>query len=303
LSSISNAVVLQVLRNKTISSTASWAADAASWLDLAPASVATNSRGYSRAFLVDPSGWLGTVTLPYTQSTNGAAVTNTARVLIISTISSVLPVSSSSPVSASGFNDIWITPERSKPIDSSGATWSSWNGKGEDLVVQRINLHQLFHRVILYNRDGPSRPGYFTMDGAGPEAVPNELDSYFLDGSTLSLLGGSLVASSSEMITKDLSRFYESGNWTDTIGPGPPSPAANDFQSVAYNFIMSPTNGIGPYAVSSSLLEFMSAYSSWANLSPCFDYRSKPANKVPENLILQDIVGCFSGSGSCAIVP
>src|SRR5689334_3602689 len=56
LGAVSNAVVLQALRNKTVSSGNTWYTDSAAWLNMSPNAIATNARGFSRAFVVDPAG-------------------------------------------------------------------------------------------------------------------------------------------------------------------------------------------------------------------------------------------------------
>src|SRR5579872_58865 len=105
LGAISNAIVLQALRNKVVSSSTTWASDAALWANMAVSSITTTPRGYARAFLVDPGGWLGNVTLPYTQSIAGVVISTSARILIVSTIAKDLPVSTRASVSAGEFND------------------------------------------------------------------------------------------------------------------------------------------------------------------------------------------------------
>src|SRR5262249_43531602 len=76
--SISNAIVMQVLRNKTVSSTNTWASDAALWTGLPTTSITTNPRRNTRAFLMDSSGWLGSTTLPYVQTNTGTTVPTSA---------------------------------------------------------------------------------------------------------------------------------------------------------------------------------------------------------------------------------
>lgn len=106
LSAMKDALVLYVLRSNTIPSSTTWTTNISKQLGLAPSEIATNRRNLSRAFLIDNSGWLGTVTLPYTVAPGGVTTTpSRARLMIVSTIAKgPLPVASGAPGTAS-FND------------------------------------------------------------------------------------------------------------------------------------------------------------------------------------------------------
>jgi type II secretory pathway pseudopilin PulG len=311
LGAISNAVVLQAIRNKTISSTNTWAADAAGWVGLPTSSIATNSRNYGRAYLIDGSGWLGATTLPYIQTNSGTPVPASARVMIVSAIARGLPASivSGNPGNAM-FNDLWTTRDGYKPND---ATWSAWPGTGEDLVIQRINLQPLFHRVILYSRD-TNTPCSFSIDGTGqlpvPATTPSQWESYYLHGSVLQMFTNSVMVVS-EIANKDMSRIYEAGAWSDQIGPGPPAVYSTNMDQIAYAFANSAfppvtKKGDNTLGVADSLLAYMNAYASWANMSPCFSYGGNGnPTKVVEYQLMSAVAGCFTGSasGTCTIVP
>jgi prepilin-type N-terminal cleavage/methylation domain-containing protein len=311
LQAISNAVVLQAIRNKTISSANTWASDAAGWLGLPSSSIATNSRNYGRAFLIDGSGWLGTTALPYIQTNSGTTVPTSARLIIVSAIARGLPASitSGNPGNAM-FNDIWNTTDGSKPNDS---TWSTWQGTADDVVIQRINLQSLFHRVILYSRD-TNTPCFFTIDGTGALPVPattaNQWESYYLHGSVVGMYTNSVLLVS-EIANKDMSRVYEAGSWSDQIGPGPPAAYSTNLDQLAYAFVNSSfppvsKKGDNTLGVADSLLAYLNAYASWANMSPCFSYGGNGnPTKVVEYQLMSAVAGCFGGSasGTCTIVP
>ena len=294
LGAISNAIVLQVLRNKTIPSTNTWFSDAAKWLDMSPAGVASNPRGYARQYLVDTTGWLGNPAAYNPQSTNGtgAMVPSKARIILLSNIGSAVPAPPPS------FDDLWNTPDRMVP-----GSWAGWNGKAEDLVVQRINLQPLFHHVILYNRDTNNFIAYFSIDTNGPAPVtPSQVDTYYLDGSVLGLYSNNAtVLTSTELINRDLSRTYLDGLWTDDIGPGPVSAGSSNLQSTAFAFLLSPPRS-QTRGVVDALSSFMNAYSSWAGT--CFN--NVPAS--PQNQILLSVMQCFisqdtnGNKGPCTLV-
>src|ERR1035441_9394685 len=103
--------------------------------------------------------------------------------MIVSTVAGPpLPVSSGQ---SSSFDTIWNTPLRAKP-----STWTAWTGRGEDLVIQRINLDPLFCRVILSPIDWTSSGSFAITNGivsttTTVASVPS--DTWCLQGSVLSL--------------------------------------------------------------------------------------------------------------------
>jgi hypothetical protein len=304
LGSISNAIAMQAIKNKTISSTNTWSSDAATWAGLSPTGVTTTPRKYARAFLVDGSGWLGSVTLPYVQTNTGTTVPTSARVMIVSTISQPLPVSTGVPTAAS-FNDIWNTPDKTKP-----STWTTWTGKGEDILIQRINLQPLFHHVLLYSRD-TNVACYFSVDANSQLAIQPQYEAYYLHGSRLGMYTNSVLLLS-ENVNRDMSRDYEAGAWSDQIGSGPPASAnSTNLDAIAYAFVNSSfppvsKKGDNTVGVADTLLAYLNAYASWANMNPCFSYGGNGSvNKVVEFQLMSTVVNCFGGSasGTCTIVP
>lgn len=307
LNSLSNAIVLQALKNQNLPSANTWAANAAIWAGLPVSAITNTPRNYSRAFLIDGSGWLGTNSLPYTQANTGTTLPASARVMIVSAIGGPkpLPVSTGTP-SAASFNDVWNTPDGTKP-----ATWSTWTGNGRDIVVQRINLQPLFHRVVLFNREPNTNiQCYATINGGSPLQFTNQWDAYYLHGSVLGL-GTNSNLLLTEVINSDMGRSYESGSWSDQIGGGPPATLGTNLDNLAYAFVNSPfppstKKGDNTIGVADSLLAYMNAYASWANMDPSFSYGGNgQANKVVENQLMQTVSSCFGGSaqGTCTIVP
>ena len=215
----------------------------------------------------------------------------------MSTIAKDLPVSSRASVSASEFNDIWNAPDRSKPTDSD---WSSWPGRGEDLVIQRINLGPLFHRLILYNRDPNSLCSY-SIDTNGPSRIVAQQDAYYLDGTTLGLYDTNSMLVSTEVIHKDVSRVFDTGTWKTSAGSGP-APVPQSFQEIAYAFLTAQPNQLGAQSLVNDLTAYMNAYSSWASSTPCF-YDANTTNTAAQYQILYPLVNCFSPPGPCALVP
>jgi type II secretory pathway pseudopilin PulG len=273
---ISNAIVLQVLRNKTVPGTNTWAFDTAAWLNMSPLAIATNARGCARQYLVDRSGWLGSPASYNAQTSNGTTNPLNARIILLSTIAGTLPPSPD-------FTDLWNTPERAVP-----SSWAGWKGRGEDLVIQRLNLQPLFRRVILFNRDGVNGPAYFSIDTSSLSGVQPLIDAYYLNGSDLGMYSGTNLLST-EMIVRDISRDYHSGVWTDDPGPGPLSGTSSNLQSLTVAFLLSgPASGTRGFV--DAMASYMNAYSSWAGT--CFAPGFGSAGP-PQSLILQDVNNCF----------
>src|SRR5205823_4391806 len=118
--------------------------------------------------------------LPYSQPTTGSRVTDglgnliapvSPRLMILSSISAPLPASVVSGVGLSSgayaFNNIWDSTEGTVP-----AGWT-WAGKGDDLKVQRLNLDDLFIQLSLNNANTNTSPGKYSIEGVGPNTVPN----------------------------------------------------------------------------------------------------------------------------------
>src|SRR5437899_1114918 len=203
LGAISNALTLQILRSNTVPSATSWATNASSWMGLPISAITQNPRRYGRVMFIDTNGWLGTVSLPYTQGVWGTNNAPTqARMMIVSCLSGTNGVSQTSGALASSvFNEIWNTPRGSKP-----GSWTNWKGNVDDLFIQRLNIQPLFRRVMLFNQS-TSTNWIYGINGTVNTLTTNELSSYYLDGSVLGLYytNGSLQAS--EIIKRDSSRL------------------------------------------------------------------------------------------------
>ena len=330
LAAFADAFVNYSLKSNNIPNEYTWSQVVGTQLGVAPADVATNSRRYARAFLIDGGGWLSTnlnglsAGSPPPGWNQGPGGTTTApggaRLLIVSSLAGSLNssffnfLSGGARPSAAVFSNIWSTPQGSKPADAS---FSGYKGTGEDLLIQRINLRPLFHRIILVN-DDIGTPPYFTIDGAVyPVGVTNGTGwtSYYLDGTVLGLCdtnaaGPTLTAE--EVVRKDISRVFEIGYWRDEIGIGPHRVGLTDPTTImAYFFgAPSPPNpkwGTSTKGVANALSAFMFGYSAWANqtisgTNACFTYGGQQGgqNQDPEYNLIQAALGCFTGNNGGA---
>jgi type II secretory pathway pseudopilin PulG len=312
LNAISNALALQIIRNASIPGSTNWAQSAASWTQLPLPTITTTPRGFSRAFLLDGSGWLATNAY-YTQDTNGTILPpNSARAMIVSSIARLNPPVTTGTPSTASFNDVWNTSDGARP-----STWAAWSGNGGDVVIQRLNFQPLFHRVVLLVRDTNSAaPSYAINNSALVPLSTTNIDAYFLDGSVLGMYTNNGLALS-EIIKKDMSRVFEAGLWGDQISAGPPVSVvtSTNLETVAYNFINSPAptgslKGDTVYGAAEQLLAYMLAYSSWASTNnagnTCFYYNGTgQPTKVEEYVLMNNVITCFGNgaNGTCNLVP
>ena len=299
LNAISNALVLEVLRSKTIPSETTWSQAAANWTLRPVTTITTTSRRLPRAYLIDTNGWLNTVTLPYTQRTNGTAASPAgARVMVLSTIARNLPVTSGR-IASSDFSAIWNTAENAKPITTA---FTAWAGKGEDLLIQRINLEPLFHRLILMNRDKLAiAPPQFSINTTNTSVLATNgagFDAFYLDGTIVGLCDYSGTPILRFQLTEDCSFVFEGSIWQDQISGGGSSEAmAADFADLSAAFLKAqwypganqPGRGDQQGALT-AMFNLMLVYQLWGNQFPHFNKHEANATQVPEFTLLNDLV-------------
>jgi type II secretory pathway pseudopilin PulG len=335
LAAFSDAFIQHVLKSNNIPSELIWAQAIATELNMAKADVTNTSRRLGRALLIDNSGWLNSSSnLPldnvgWNQGTGGTTdAPGNARFLILSSIAGSLPSSffniagGGARPSSTVFNDIWGTAQGSKPTN---IVWNAYAGTGEDLLIKRINLEPLFHRVVLVNGDtNLNGRGAYSINGSSRMAVPpggSGVKVYYLDGTVLGLGTNDIGAPigvplmSQEVVRKDISRVFERGIWRDEIGVGLTGPNVPDFAAIAALFINTTnppagapysTWGPTPRGVAEILSAYMYGYSGWANESPCFGYHGITGNGnfPPEATLIGDALSCITkNNGGGVLVP
>jgi prepilin-type N-terminal cleavage/methylation domain-containing protein len=308
MGAISNAITLQILRDYSISNQAGWATPVANWTKRTVSQVSTNNRRFARLFFYDQGGWMANTPFIQTNAGTGAVVPLNARIAIVSTIAKALPYTNG-PLSTPNFNSIWNSTQGTKP-----SFFSSWTGNPDDLVVQRVTLDPLFHRLILCNRDknGSVTPAFsINSTNTDPNARINVLtgggsDSYYLDGSTVCLwVNGTLT--NRFVLTRDTSRTFEAGQWGgQPSGSGEDgSTTAQDFVNTAKAFISTAAipgahSGSDTQGALSAFYTFMYAYTLWANGCPHFQYITSGGATIKNSLdwVILDTLGANGVGGS-----
>jgi hypothetical protein len=255
--------------------------------------VTANERGVARIFLIDPALRIGITNnaasgyaLPYTQTVLGHIYPGSTvvrpvspRLMIVSSVSTPLPGSLVSGVGLSSgaysFNNLWLTAEGAIP-----SFWS-WNGRADDLKIQRIDLSDMFVQILLNNRDTNSIvtavPSYAISTGTAtfPTATVAygcRFPMYFLKGSEIRLRNVAGTIEYSEILTQSKSFTFEFGSWQPesfiSTSVGQPTPM--DLQR-AFNLFMASTpnafanGGASQTTVSNSMMNFLTNYIAWRN--------------------------------------
>jgi len=236
--------------------------------------ITTNSRKFTRSFLVDPNFLIGTNVLPFTQVNNlmvGQPVS--ARVMIASTLGwSNPPNATGGALTAATFDNLWHAPVNTKPSDS---TWSNWNGNGRDVIIQRISLKPLFYNLILNTQD-TNNTATFSINTTNTTAVPANgtgWNSYYLSGSVVGLCSNGVVQTR-YVLNRNISFVFANGAWSGQITPT--LSATNAFSTVASNFFGSAWNSGSKFGgdqstVLSAMANLMLDYTLCANQIPAFN--------------------------------
>lgn len=208
LGSFARAFESAVIRSRTIPAAGDWAGAVAAELGRTPGHVRDNPVGNPRTLLLDPALHLGitaTNLLPYLQTAAGSVQPANLRAVLVSSVGAPLPT-----LTAEEFSRIWDTPSRTLPVG-----WpTSWAGRGEDLIIERVDFGRLFRKVILNNLDGAQAAPY-GVDGSGQVTIPprSRVEGWFFDTSSVNLFYGSGVLQAREAVSRDASYVYENGRW------------------------------------------------------------------------------------------
>ena len=318
-----------ILRSRYIPGTNDWATAIAAELGVNVSSVTSNARNIPRYFLIDPAMQIGANALgvlPYAQSNVVAAIAagtlttepSSPRVMLVTSLSTPLPnFITSGTASSNNFNSVWNWTDQSPTPPAVFP--ASWNNRGTDLIVQRINLRPLFVQLVLQNYPpppkGPSVQGQCAIDQLGPYSVPlySGANGYLLQNTVLDLYhdGVSGALQARQILNRDANFFYMEQVWrgslifaTSTGGSATgASLMGSVFLATSQAFMSSPyytkaTGGMTPPQVVNTMSNFMVSYTQWAGSgfpsgSSQNDAKSKQTAMFTA---MQSLVG-YDGSG------
>jgi hypothetical protein len=302
LRALGDALQASILRNSYIPSYADWASTIAAQAGLDVGSVTNNLRNRPRIVLADASGWLST-NLPYTQTYAGTpSLPVNARAILLSSLGAALPMTTSIPAAAD-FDNLWNAPPNTVPTTGP---WAGWNGRPEDVIIQRVNLTPLFVNLVLSTYTANSN-GQYAINGSGLYQAPknNGVSGYYLQGTLLQLYTGapSNTFNATQILTKDSSFVYEGGTWkssiqgTATFGVGDVAGIVAAFLAATPNtHAQNPIGNTQQVMVVQSFIDYMSNYNVWAGGSfTDNNLRNYLKNTLQPNMMTV-LQGLYSGS-------
>ena len=224
MTTIASTLKTTILRTKYIPAQTNWAQVTASYLAMPVNKITTTEAGFQRVLLVDPALRLGTSStsvLPYLQGVGGTLQpTTNARVILISSLRGALPTLDTTNTAV--FSNIWNVAADGVP---AGDAWASWANKGKDLRIIRMDLRNLFSRVVLENLDFYRAAPYSVETTNTLTSVPagSRRELWLLNSTVFNFhfadTNNSLQGR--EYIVEDVSYTYENGRWGRFLWYGP----------------------------------------------------------------------------------
>ncbi len=291
MTSIADGIRAHVRTTRGVPVVDDWPRFLANEMGLAPDRVQRTSAGYARMFVVDPAILLtasGEQQLPYAQSLGISNAPAHARILIISSLGGPLP---SVSLSDSQFETVWTTTDGSIP-----SPLAAYGASAEELRIQRIDLSDLFYRVILSNFDSANR-AWFAVNGVSGWGAPSRgpfYERWIIAGTPFDLHFSDNSLQARDLLRSDLSYVFEHGQWTRYLAYGRQSEQAAPFASAVTGFLASgaaPGNtSIDPASVVQEMYLYLSTYATWSSGSANFDAFASGTSNAPAPVLrtLQD---------------
>jgi type II secretory pathway pseudopilin PulG len=268
-----------VRRDAYIPAATNWADTIAVDAAMSMAAITNNPRGQPRILLIDTAGWFTNVTLPYTQMVAGNTnLPVNARMIIASSLGVPLPAAlTNGPLNATNFSALWNAAEGTTNFPTTGV-WAGWNGRSEDVKLQRIDLDPLFIGLQpLVTYPAPAGPlglysigndtnlyqaQYLNLSNPPPAA-------YYLQSTILRLYSDTAHLDSTQVLNQNGSFFYRDKIWQS--GGGGAVPTGVDLSGVVFAFLNAVPNtqaangGDQQRLVVQSMMNYMSNYIAWAD--------------------------------------
>ena len=215
LSAIAEGLGDFILRERSVPDASTWAQIVADELDMPVNTVALNEGGWDRVFMPDPNLLIGitnTSLLPYNQTIQGTILPVSPRAVIVSSLTRALP-----SLSTNEFSAIWDANPGDIP-----ATWpSDWAKFADDVKIERIDLRDLFHRLVLNNID-TQIDAQFSIDDLSPVILPstNFVERWYLKNSNVGLRFTDGTLQIQEVLLSDRSYVFQNGSWSRKFSQG-----------------------------------------------------------------------------------
>jgi type II secretory pathway pseudopilin PulG len=262
LAAMAEALVQSSLKSRTIPAANTASSVIAAYLNEPTNKTSLNKRGLARVFLADPNASINGFGLssPYVQSYIGSSYRPLGvRFLILSTVAVGLPA-----INSTNFDNIWNTAKGTVPT-----SLSSWGGRGEDLLVERVELGPYFRKVLLMNVDPPPATGIYSIDNATTNGLTGNTPfvAYYLEGTVLNVYRPNGAIDFREVIKEDFSLVYQNEKWRHELGSG--GGDSGDFGQLVDRFLQGPCpcdpeNGGNQRAVVNAFYDYLWGYADWA---------------------------------------
>jgi prepilin-type N-terminal cleavage/methylation domain-containing protein len=315
LRSLGDALKSGILKSRAIpnpGSWSSWASFVATNAGLDVGSVTNTPRNRARIMMVDYGGWLST-NLPYAQPVSGSpSFPGGARFMMVSTMAGSLPVTNgmNNPTEFAG---LWNCADRVVP---STGVWAGWQGKAEDVKVQRIDLTSLFVNLALSTYTSATNGQFSTSGSLPPTNAPygNGTSGYFLQGTTLQLYSmsssGIYVLDHTQMLNTDSSFVYENGVWKGSV-EGDVKMGSGDITDIVAAFLAAtpnpraanPINNSQQIAVVTNMITYMSNYYYWSTNGFTSALRTSLGLAAKQAAMMSAVQGLYYGANSPTNIP
>jgi type II secretory pathway pseudopilin PulG len=259
LAAMSEALVQSSLNTRSIPVATNFAAVIATYLNQTTNAIRANKRGFARVFMADPNLDIGGAGLPFTQTAAGVSTMPAGvRLMFVSTIAKALPVG------MTNFDNIWTTPKDTVPT-----SMSTWGGRGEDLIVERIELGPQFHKLILMNVDNSPAVAIYSIDSSATNSVAahSRFAAYYMDGTILTMWRPDGVVDFRETLRADTSFVYQNGKWGRQLTSA--DDGTSDFGQLVDRFLQGPApcdpgSKATQRAVVNAFYDYLWGYADWA---------------------------------------
>jgi len=229
--------------------------------------VLTNARVLSRAMLFDPECRIGPITnraFPFVQTESGSAEPVRPRCVWVSSLGEPLPtfLTNGAILETAAFEALWQSDPGTFPAD-----WS-WPGRGEDLLIERLDLREEFVSLTL-NNPGSDQPRFSVSAHQTAILAPGLFRSWYLRGTTVQLMDATGALQTVESIQGPTGWQYEGGKWrrAGAWSGLPGAPSGRDFAEAAELFLRRP---VPPHVstnaslwVLTALTNFTASYETW----------------------------------------
>lgn len=263
LRSLGEALERQILARGGIPDGEGWVDRVAEELAIPRDRAARSLAGNRRVYLVDPDFSFGDepVTLPWTQPPSGVAGPPVhARVLIVSSQGWPLPDLEGGGIETRRevFERLWHLPDDTVPVG-----WpAEWADEGESLLIHRLDLTPLFHRLAVTILAPGQLPEMAVGEGEAVAIAGTGREGWFLDGSVIQFRRNG-QPDFREMLTEDRAYFLEHGGWRGQLREGRDEDAVLDAFLSARRHPLA-AEGSTPHALADAYYQYGLAWSAWS---------------------------------------